>query len=202
MIIIFRTCGFPAPGGTGMRPLKTKFFEMKKILILILPLILLAAVSCSSDDDPDRSGTATIDNTRSLGQTYYVYGFLFSEGTKVSTLDRPEPDITVDSDGTNLLFMTNNLKESFFLAGVYNDAASAKTAFDAMTNPVVPPAAWTGLASPLAENQIWIFRSGRDTYAKIRIISLIAEIRDEKNYAECTFEWAYQPDGTLTFPGK
>jgi len=175
---------------------------MRNILITILPFILLAAISCSGDDDPDRSGIATIDNTRSLGQTYYVYGFLFSEGKKVSTLDRPEPDITIDSDGTNLLFMTNNLKESFYLAGSYNDASAAKTAFDGMTSPVVPPAAWAGLASPLAENQIWIFRSGRDTYAKIRTISLIAEVRDEKDYAECTFEWVYQPDGTLTFPGK
>ncbi|MDX9726852.1 MAG: hypothetical protein RBT38_10740 [Bacteroidales bacterium] len=174
---------------------------MRKILNLLLTLILLTAFSCSRDDDPERSGIATIDNIRSPG-TYAVIGFLFSEGKKVSKLDKPEPDITIDSDGTKLLFMTNNFKNSFYKEGEYNDAAAALAAFNALTSPVVPSEAWTGLASPLAENQIWIYRSGLDTYAKIRIISLIAEIRDGRDYAECTFEWEYQPDGTLTFPGK
>ncbi len=108
----------------------------------------------------------------------------------------------IRSMGTNLLFMTDNLKDSFYNAGEYPDAVSAKTAFDNLKSATVPAASWEGLASPLKVNQIWIYRTGQDTYAKIRIISLIGEIRNGIDYAKCTFEWEYQPDGTLTFPGK
>lgn len=173
----------------------------KKIIILPLLAVLLA-VSCKKDDTPDTSGLVTIDNTRTLGQTYYVYGFLFSKAKKVSTLDTPKPDITIDSDGTSLLFMSDNLKDSFFNAGEYPDPVSAETAFDNLKSATIPESSWEGLASPLKTNQIWIYRTGQDTYAKIRIISLIGELRSGVNYAECTFEWEYQPDGTLTFSGK
>jgi hypothetical protein len=169
--------------------------------IYILILLVLTQAACKKSETPDTSGTITINNTRTLGQTYYVYGFLFSEGKIVSTIENPPPDITIDSDGTNLLFQANNLEDSFFKFGEY-DAAGAKSAFDALTSANVPQGAWSGLAIPLAANQIWIYRSGTEHYAKIRIISTTSELREGVNYAECTFEWAYQPDGTLTFPGK
>lgn len=175
---------------------------MRNSLYVILLLAVFLPGSCKKEDNPETSGIATIDNTRSLGQTYYVYGFLFSEAKKVSTLDNPPPDITIDSDGTNLLLQADNLKDSFYKAGEYNDEASAVTAFNNLTTIVVPQSEWQGLASPLKENQVWIYRSGTDHYAKFRIISLIAEIRSGNNYAECTFQWIYQPDGSLTFPGK
>jgi len=169
------------------------------ILILIL---LFLPVSCKKNETPETSGIATIDNTTTLGQTYYVYGFLFSEAKKVSTLDKPPPDITINSDGINVMFEANNLKNSFFKWGEYNDESAASIAFDNLKSATIQPADWEGLAIPLNENQIWIYRSGTDNYAKIRLISLIAEIRNERDYAECTFEWEYQPDGSLTFPGK
>lgn len=170
--------------------------------ILIFFIIILFQLSCKKEPAPDTSGTITIDNTRTLGQTYSVYGFLFSEGKKVSTIDTPPPDITVDGDGTNLLFQANNLKNSFFNFGEYPDEAAARSAFGNLTSATVPEGDWEGLASPLAVNQIWIYRSGTNHYAKIRIVSLISEMRNDKPYAECTFEWSYQPDGSLTFPGK
>lgn len=175
---------------------------MRNSLIFILFFSFAFLNSCKKDDTPATSGTVTIDNTRTLGQTYYSYGFLFSEARTASTLDKPPPDITVDSDGTSLLLMADNLKNSFYNAGEYNDAASAGAAFNNLKSAVIQPAEWEGLAYAIKVNQIWIYRSGSDHYAKIRIISLIAEVRDERDYAECTFEWEYQPDGTLTFPGK
>ncbi len=175
---------------------------MKNSLPIILIFLLFLQVSCKKDKIPETSGTATIDNTTLLAQTYYVYGFLFSEAKKVSTLDTPPPDITVDNDGTNLLLQANNLRNSFYNAGEYNDAASAATAYNNLKSASVQETAWTGLAYPLKVNQVWIYRSGTTNYAKFRIISTIAEVRSGRNYAECTFEWDYQPDGTLTFPGK
>lgn len=168
----------------------------------IMLLSLFLQVSCRKDDTPDTSGIATIDNTRTLGQTYYVYGFLFSKGIKVSTLDSPPPDITVDSDGTNVLFMADNYKDSFYKAGEYNDASSAENAFNNLKSTTVSETDWAGMASPVKVNQIWIYRSGTEHYVKIRIITVIAEIRAGNPYAECKFQWVYQPDGTLTFPGK
>jgi hypothetical protein len=175
---------------------------MRNSLYIILLLSIFLPGSCKKDETPETSGIATIDNTRTLGQTYYVYGFLFSAAKKVSTLGNPPPDITVDSDGTNLLLQADNLKDSFYKAGEYNDEASAVAAFNNLTTVTVSQSEWQGLASPLKENQVWIYRSGTDHYAKFRIISLIAEIRAGNNYAECTFQWVYQPDGSLTFPGK
>jgi hypothetical protein len=175
---------------------------MRRIIFYILPLLLILGVSCSKSETPDTSGIVTINNTRTLGQTYYVYGFLFSEASIVSTLDNPPPDITVDSDGTNLLLMADNLKDSFFKWGEYNDETTASDAFDNLTSATIQSSDWEGLAYPIKENQVWIYRSGTEHYAKIRIISLISEVRNEKDYAECTFEWEYQPDGSLTFPVK
>jgi hypothetical protein len=179
---------------------------MRNSLIYILLLLFLLQVSCKKDEPPPTSGTVTINNTTTLGQTYYVYGFLFSEAKKVSTNDNPPPDITVDSDGTNLVLQANNLKNSFYKAGEYNDATSAKTAYDNLTSATVSESAWEGLASPIKANQIWIYRSGTNPgtnhYAKFRIISTKTQPGQVKPYAECTFEWEYQPDGTLTFPGK
>jgi len=54
----------------------------------------------------------------------------------------------------------------------------------------------------LKPNQIWLYRSGTERYAKIRIISTKLDITKDPDYAECTFEWVYQPDGTLTFPAR
>lgn len=175
---------------------------MTRSVIPILIFLFVFQNSCKKDGAAPTKGTATIDNTRTLGQTYYVFGFLFSEARKASTIDNPPPDITIDSDGTNLLLQANNLNNSFYKFGEFADAAAAQTAYDNLKSATISPSGWIGLASPLKVNQIWIYRSGTTHYSKFRIISSISEIRSGRNYAECTFEWEYQPDGTLTFPGK
>jgi len=171
-----------------------------RICFLIVIAVLVLQTSCKKDKDPPTSGIAVINNIRKFGTTYSVIGFLFSEAKLVSTLDTPPPDITVESDGTDLLLQANNLKDSFYMSGEYADASSAKTAFYNLTSATIT--LWEGLAYPIKANQVWIYRSGTEHYAKIRIISIIAEVRDGKDYGECTFEWVYQPDGSLTFPGK
>lgn len=174
---------------------------MRKAVYILLPLLLICH-SCKKNDIPT-SGTITIDNTLTFNQTkqaYFGYGFLFSKAELVSTLDNPGPDITVDSDGTNLFFQTENFKDSFFKAGEFTDEASAEQAFSNLTAPVVNT--WAEWANPVNPDQIWIYRSGSEHYAKLRIISIVSEVRENRDFAECTFEWVYQPDGTLTFPGK
>ncbi|MGD0340375.1 MAG: hypothetical protein ABSA76_01525 [Bacteroidales bacterium] len=177
-----------------------------KRYILILFIILLFLPSCGKTNDGSKnSGTATInnvlnwDNTR---QTWFSYGFLFSSGKLVSILDTPSPDITVDNDGTlgDIRLLDNNFSDSFFKAGEFSSSKSAIQAFDSLMKPVVLQ--WVVWADSLKPNQIWLYKSGSSHYSKLRIISTDSEVRSNKNYAECTFEWVYQPDGSLTFPGK
>jgi hypothetical protein len=172
---------------------------MRSILPILL-IVSLCMISCKKKDEIPVSGVVTIDNTTGLSMTYFVYGFLFSGAEIVSTLNDPPPDITVDSDGAALFFQTNNLKDSFYIYGEYENAGSAEEAFNNLTT--VSVSQWTGLAYPVEPDQVWIYRSGSEHYAKIRIVSIVSEDRDNHDYAECTFEWVYQPDGSLTFPGK
>jgi hypothetical protein len=165
-------------------------------------LILAVFCSCKKKDAPDTSGNVTIDNTLYAPTNPYAIGFSFSLAKKVSTLDNPPPDITIDNDGTltNLILQADNPKNSFFKVGDYADATSAEQAFINLTTASVP--VWLVWAFGIKPNQVWIFRTADEHYAKIRIISIVSEVRDNRNFAGCTFQWTYQPDGSLTFPPK
>ena len=99
-----------------------------------------------------------------------------------------------------LTFQVSNLNPSFYKLGDYPDAQSASAAFDNLTT--VGNYQWTEMADPILANQVWVYRTGTETYAKMRIISTVNEIRDDLPYGACSFEWVYQPDGSTTFPVK
>jgi len=172
---------------------------MQRLYYLVLLFLVLCAGSCRKDEIP-LSGTATIDNDLFGTGPYYAFGFSFALADKVPTSSKPFPDLIIDNDGTtdNLILQANTFKNSFFLAGEYNDAPSASAAFDNLTEPVATN--WVVWAFGIEPNQVWIIRTAEEKYAKIRIISTVSELRENRNYAECTFEWVFQPDGTLSFP--
>lgn len=172
-------------------------------LISILLLSALLLTSCGKEKEPDLSGKATIDNELILDeklQVYINYGFLFSGAGLASNAGTPKPDIAVLRDEDKISFEANNLKASFWKFGEYSDEQAAKTAFSNLTS--ASPGQWEESANLLKINQIWLYRSNTERYAKIRIISIVTEDRQDFDYVKCSFEWAYQPDGTLTFPGK
>ena len=179
---------------------------MKNSLFYIWIFSFLVLSSCKKDETPATSGTATIDNTTTLGQTYYVYGFLFSEAKKVATLNDPvdvltiSPEVNINNDIVRITFNVNTFKECFFLFGEYSDASSSLVAFNNLTSFSNPQ--WIDPPVEVKLNQIWLFRTSQNKYAKIRVVGIVKEKRNNIPYAECTFEWEYQPDGTLTFPGK
>jgi len=173
----------------------------KSALILIVLVIMLQG--CTKKEPTRTSGTDTIDNITYFSTTYYNYGFSFSSAKLISTNLNPGPDITIfvysDNAGTpRLTLQTNNLKPSFFKVGDFTDATAAKAAFDNLKT--VSVTQWIDMADPVAANQVWIYRSGKDTYAKFVIVSTVNETRQSIPYGECTFQWVYQPDGTTTFP--
>lgn len=176
---------------------------MRNCVFIVLIFALLLS-SCKKKTDPDISGTITINNELTLDQelqTYVNYGFLFSQGKLVSNVGTPKPDITVDNDGTlDNLILQAKINSRFSKYGEYANAALAGQAFNNLTSVNVQQ--WEDWAFAIKPNQVWVFGTSDDHYAKIRINSTISETRGTRNYAECTFEWVYQPDGSLTFPGK
>jgi hypothetical protein len=174
----------------------------KSILIILLTGSILC--SCKKEDSTSNSGTVTIDNKTYQSTTYYVYGFSFSKAEKVSTLENPGPDILLyvipDAPSNRLTLQADNLNPSFYKVGDYPDAQTAVSAFDDLKT--VGPYQWAEMADPINDNQVWVFRTGSECYAKIRIISTVNDSIDNRPHGECTFEWLYQADGSTTFPGK
>lgn len=165
--------------------------------------ILLLFSGCKDDEVP-LSGTVTIDNEIFGTTVYYAYGFTFSKAEKVSSLDTPGPDITVQAGvvtgGVVIepFLSANTFKPSFGLVGEYASANEAQAAFNALTdagNPV-----WIDLAAPLKNNQVWVVRTGEDKYAKIRTIEVVLDDVELPPFASCKFQWVFQPDGSKTFP--
>jgi hypothetical protein len=178
---------------------------MKRSIIIIF-LVSIVFCSCKKDETPSLSGTVTIDNTLSGTDVtgYYSFGFLFSKAKKVSTLEDPGPDVLLyvieDTPANRLTFQADNLNPSFYKLGDYPDAQSASDAFNNLKT--VGSFQWTEMANPVTANQVWVYRSGTECYAKMRIISTVNETRNSIPYGECSFEWVYQPDGSTTFPVK
>jgi hypothetical protein len=175
---------------------------MNRILTLILS-ISLAITGCKKNDGPKLSGTDTINNILYGTGPYYALGFSVTSGKNVSTSESPLDVVTINAFPDNFnktYFDAQNYNNSFYRYGVYTDAATASLAFKNLTSFNVTQ--WKITGDSVNINQIWLFRTSSETFAKIRIISAVGEIRNNIPYVECTFEWAYQPDGSLTFPGK
>jgi hypothetical protein len=178
---------------------------MKRLLFIFL-LFLTILSGCKKAETIPTSGTDTIDNTGyQNATTYYALGFSFSQAKKISNLSQPGPDITliVNQDNpasTRLTLMVDNFKRSYFKIGDFTNEVSSVAAFNNLKT--VGTYQWVDLADTIKANQVWLYRTGRDQYAKFRIVSAKNEVRNSKPYGECTFQWVFQPDGSSTFPGK
>jgi hypothetical protein len=176
---------------------------MKRIVFILFSIFSILS-GCTKKEPTRTSGTDTINNITYFSTTYYNYGFSFSGAKLVSTSTNPGPDITIyvniDNITPRLTLQSNNLKPSFFKIGDFADETTAQSAFDNLKTFSVTQ--WQDMADPISSNQVWIYRSGNDDYTKFRIVSTVNETRQGIAYGECTFQWVYQPDGSLTFPGK
>lgn len=178
---------------------------MRNSLYYIVLLSFLFHCSCKKDEPAPTTGTVTIDNT-TIDQIYNVNGFLFSESRKISTVGNPadvltiSAEVDINNEITRITFNVNTYLESFFLFGEYSNATAASVAFENLKSFSNPQ--WIDPPVEVKLNQVWLFRTTQNKYAKIRVVNTVAEKRNNIPYAECTFEWEYQPDGTLTFPGK
>ena len=176
---------------------------MKRLFIIQI-LVIAALVSCKEDKPSVRtSGTDTIDNTiLPDGSSWYVNGFSFSQAKLISTNLASKPDITLLPNKNNtlspLILDSDTFSSPFLKIGEYVTEEEAKTAFNDLKT--VPEGEWIEMIDPLAENQVWIYRSNDEKYTKFRIVNIVNEMKDHVPYGECTFQWVHQPDGTAVFP--
>lgn len=170
--------------------------------VLLLPGLL---TSCEKEPEQVTSGEFTIDNTLYGQGPYYAIGFSFEQGRKLKTSDVPGPDITVhartdaggDIEGAYL--DTPMLVESFALAGEFDTAAEAGAFFNELVD--IEPASydWVLSADGIRVNQVWLFKTREDNYARFMIKSLLLDDAGGVPYAEVTAAWHIQPDGSTTF---
>jgi hypothetical protein len=164
--------------------------------------VFLTFLSCEPNGGENgipTSGTATINNILSFDeatQSYNLFGFSFVEAKLVSILESTDY-MTVGCADSIVNLQTDSYTNSFYLFGDFDDAVTAETVFNSLNS--VSVASWSEWANPVRENQIWIFRTSEKNYVKFWIKSILIEPTDS---VECTFDWVYQPDGTLTFPGR
>jgi len=176
---------------------------MRKYILLLVLASLLAA--CSKEDPIPTAGTVTIDSQSMGDPVYYKIGFTFATATLTRSTSTPKPDITVFASPdlwgnyTGAYFAADTFHPSFSLYGDYTSPSESQTAFSALLE-VPAGAVWTDLADDLAINQIWIIRTADEKYAKIRIVTLEGKTSATQVYAECKFDWVFQPDGTTIFP--
>lgn len=180
-----------------------------KYSIVFCLLACFILPGCKKEDKPVYSGIMTINNKRvGVSPTFYIEGFHVPTGKKVPDLNNQIDIISVLSaydvnfNPLKLFFATNNFRNSFYRYGQYGDARAAENAFNSLTEFTEPQ--WTEIGDSVGINQIWLYRTSDSKYAKLRIISTILEKRTDMQdpYAECTFEWVFQPDGSKTFPKK
>ena len=160
-------------------------------------------VACKKDAAVRTSGTDTIDNIIHPSISYYAYGFSFSQAKLVATNSTPPPDITflLNSDDIPTL-QTNNFHPSFLKIRDFASESEAKAAFDYLKT-VQDSQQWLDIASHIAEiapNQVWVYRSDKEKYTKIRIVEINEKEEQEVAYVECKFQWVHQPDGSVNFP--
>ena len=169
-------------------------------IILILSAAFLGA--CNKKSTVRIYGTDTIYNIVHQDVTYFYYGFSFSQAKLVSTDSNPQPDIVLYLDENDtpskLILQANNFLPSFFKIGEYANEDEAKKTFDNLKT-VPEPQQWLNMADPVASNQVWVYRSSKEKYTKFRIVKIEDKVEQGKPYAECTFQWVHQPDGSVNF---
>jgi len=176
-----------------------------KAAVIPAVAVMLILTACDGKETPV-SGTITLTSELyDAGDHYYVLGLSLDDAKAVPYFQgEDKADLwvlagTVNDGGQVVAYIAaNTLDPPFALAGTYNSAAEAKTAFDVLKN--VNSMFYLDLAVPLEANQVWVFKSRDYKYAKFRIITVDLDTSGDTPFASCKLEWVYQPDGSATFP--
>lgn len=179
---------------------------IKTACTFIIAILLLSG--CNKDNKDKTSGENTLNSELILdGQTYSVQGFSFETGNVIlynpaTSTTKPDFMVLPDTDPiTNDIFAyldTENPLESFGLAGTFPSSGQARDFFDNYKE--VDISTFISFAKPVLENQVWVFKTREKKYAKLLILKVNTSIKNSEAFAEVTFKWVYQPDGSKIFP--
>lgn len=179
---------------------------MKNTFIFLLLVSLF--LSCKKEENEVKTSGEVILSSEILGSEpiYYVEGFLFSEAKKIKyyNTSTPIPDLVLENNiqgeisGANLTSPQNN--EAFYKAGEFENLSEAETFYLNLNN--VGAASFSATASSISANQVYIFKSRENKYAKILIKDYNVFQGLFSKYVEITTVWMYQPNGETTFSSE
>ena len=178
---------------------------MKKI-IFILMLVAIVLNGCNKDNNDKTSGENSLNSELILsGQTYSIQGFSFESGSVIlynpaSSTSIPDIFVLPDSQNNEIsaYLDTENPFESFALAGTFQTSGEALDFFNNYKE--VKVSSYVSFAKPVLENQVWVFKTRNNKYTKLLILKVNTSVKNLEPFAEITFKWAYQPDGSTIFP--
>jgi hypothetical protein len=170
---------------------------------------LLLLSGCDGDNSPPTTGEVTITSELILeGSTYTFNGFSFELGKVVycnpqSCKHAPDLIVIPDNSGEEIiayLEILNNVQEKplMALAGEFADWTSAMNFFNNYKQ-IADSLSYTYWAKPALEYQVWVIKTLKGQYGKIVIKDVVTFLNGTTPYAEITFNWAYQPDGSTLF---
>lgn len=164
---------------------------------------------CEKNDPPRTSGEVTITTERFLeGSTYTINGFSFEQGKVINynpETSKKMPDLVVLAAGTleeieAILDMPGNVqvKPLMALAGEYEDWTIAEGFFNNYKQ-ISDSLVYTNWINPASINQIWVIKTLEGKYGIIVLKKIEKFFIQTTRYAEVTFKWKFQPDGTKIF---
>lgn len=152
-------------------------------------------------DDPvyPVSGIATVDNKDVVN--YSGSGFYFATAQVITypNSSMVYPDISVRIPGGIPQFWSIDGNSAFKLLNSSLDSSRAYAFFDSLSV-ISDTSGFVSSISNLSVYQTIAVRAHQNKYAKILITKVLVD--SISNITETTFNWAYQPDGSLTFPAK
>jgi hypothetical protein len=169
--------------------------------------VLLANVSCKKADTTIKTNGVTLISSEIMGADagYFVVGYSFSKAANVNynITSSTIPDIVLENNvdlqgtviGANLTSPKNDA--AYYLVGQYNSATEAENFFNGLTE--FSNASFSAKADNILANQVYLFKSRSNTYAKFWIQDVTIQPGVSSKYVEVTIKWVYQPDGSKTF---
>lgn len=174
---------------------------MKNSILIILSILF--CFSCRKDKtEVKTSGEVTLSSEIKGTETnYYVEAFSFSKGTTMqfSITSGSKPDIVLENNlETNSANISSpsNL-EAFYLANEFASLEEAQTFYDNLKT--FSNATFVATANDIKAYQVYVFQTLSGKYAKF-LIKNLQHMDGNPDYVDIIIEWAYQPNGTATFP--
>ena len=184
------------------------FFNFKAMKQLaIFSILIFSAFSCSKNKDtgPRKTGEITLSTKLYFNnQTYFSKAYSFSKGDFVNyPPEKADLVATAKTDArgvkTGISLNSDQLNfEPFVILGNFASASEAQTFFDEYK--VADDTVWVDFIQTLQANQVILYKSYSDHYAKLLIENVtIPDSDPSTGYAEVKIKFVYQPQDTNSF---